>query len=502
MNMHPDAVRKVVIVGGGTAGWMAATALIEMLAGVVDVTLTESDEIGIVGVGEATIPPIRRFNAGMGIDEDEFLRATQGTFKLGIEFKDWTRLGHAYHHAFGSVGGRDLGMVQFYNYWLKLRALGEAGPLDDYTFNAVAAKQNKFMRSAKIENSPLSNIAHAFHFDASLYAKFLRKRAEAKGVRRIEGKIVDVQLRGADGFIESVQLENGPRIDGELFVDCSGFRGLLIERALHTGYVDWSHWLPANRALAVPCESVSPLTPYTRSTAHRVGWQWRIPLQHRIGNGLVYCSDYLSDDEASALLLSKLDGKALADPRPIRFVTGMRRKFWHRNCVAIGLASGFLEPLESTSIHFIQTSISKLLAYFPDRRFNPVDIDAYNRQTQFEFERSRDFIILHYLATERTEPFWTDRRRADIPDSLRQKIDLFRSAGRIIREQEELFAEPSWLQVFAGQNILPEHYHPIVDVMKLEDIRKMVGSVAGVLDRSAQAMPAHEDFIDKHCKAM
>ena len=494
-------IRKVVIVGGGTAGWMTAAALSKLLGRSVDIHLVESDEIGIVGVGEATIPQIRLFNGTLGLDEDDFIRQTQGTFKLGIEFVDWTREGHRYVHAFGPVGGRDLGLVPFHQYWRKLHRRGAAGEIGDYTFNTVAARAGKFMRGANIPNSPLSNVFHAFHFDAGLYARYLRGHAESRGVRRTEGRIVDTTLRGEDGFIESVTLASGEVVPGELFIDCSGFRGLLIEQALKTGYEDWSHWLPCNRALAVPCASVSPLTPFTRSTARAAGWQWRIPLQHRIGNGYVYCSDFISDDEATATLLANLDGPALAEPRPLRFVTGMRRRFWNRNCVAMGLASGFMEPLESTSIHFIQSAISKLVAFLPDRRFAPADIDEYNRQLQFEYTRSRDFILLHYVATERSGPFWQRCREIAIPDTLAHKMELFRSAGRIAREHEELFTESSWIQVLLSQGVLPERYHPMVDLLGDAELAQFVGGVKAVLERAAAAMPTHEQFIAKHCAA-
>jgi len=499
--MTDHRIQNVVIVGGGTAGWMTAAALSKVMGSTVAIRVIESDEIGIVGVGEATIPQIRNFNATLGVDEDEFMRRTQGSFKLGIEFVDWWRPGERYMHAFGSVGGRDLGLVQFYHYWLKLRQAGEVSELGAYTFNAIAGWRNKFMRGADIDNSPLSKVAHAFHFDAGLYAKYLRGLSEARGVIRTEGKIVDARLRGEDGFIESVRLENGEVIAGDLFIDCSGFRGLLIEQALKTGYEDWSRWLPCNRALAVPCESTSELTPYTRSTARDGGWQWRIPLQHRIGNGMVYCSDHMSDDEAASTLLANLDGKPLAEPRPLRFVTGMRRKFWNRNCVAIGLASGFMEPLESTSIHFIQSSIAKLIACFPDRNFDPTVIGEYNRQVQFEFERSRDFIVLHYKANERSGPFWRHCREMEVPDTLTQKMELFRRSGRIFREHEELFTEVSWLQVFLGQGVMPRAYHPMVDALSHQEITQMVAGTRKVLEACAAAMPSHREFIARHCAA-
>lgn len=500
--MNDARIRTITIVGGGTAGWMAAATLAKLMPRDVLIQLIESDEIGIVGVGEATIPQIRNFNATLGLDENEFLRQTQGTFKLGIQFVDWTRLGHSYIHAFGSVGGRDLGLVPFYQYWLKLRQLGEAGELGEYTFNSVASLKNRFLRATSLEDSPLSNVAHAFHFDASLYARFLRAYSEARGVQRIEGKVLEVLLRPEDGFIAQLRMEGERRVGGDLFIDCSGFRGLLIEQALRTGYEDWSHWLPANRALAVPCASVSPLTPYTRSTARTAGWLWRIPLQHRIGNGYVYCSDFISDDEATATLLANLDGPALAEPRPLRFVTGMRRQFWNRNCVALGLASGFMEPLESTSIHFIQSGIARLVSLFPDLNFDPVVSAAYNQQAQFEFIRSRDFILLHYFANERNDsPFWEHCRHIDLPETLRSKIELFRSAGRIYREHEELFTEVSWLQVLLGQNIVPRSYHPLVDQIALPEIRRFVEEVRVLLDRSAGVMPDHAEYIRRTCAA-
>ncbi len=500
--MEDNQIRNIVIVGGGTAGWMTAAALSKAVGKNIGIRLIESDEIGTVGVGEATIPQIRLYNHALGLDEAEFLRETQGTFKLGIEFVDWYRQGHRYMHAFGVVGGKDLGTIPFYQYWLKLRLAGQAEDLGEYTFNTIASAQNRFMPGSNIPNSPLTNIAHAFHFDAGLYAKYLRRHAESRGVVRTEGKIVDTVLHGDNGFIESIVLESGERVAGDLFIDCSGFRGLLIEQALKTGYIDWSHYLPCNRAMAVPCESAGELTPYTRSTARAAGWQWRIPLQHRIGNGYVYCSEHISDDEAAATLLKNLDGAPLADPRPLRFVTGMRRKFWNKNCVAIGLASGFMEPLESTSIHFIQSSIAKLINFFPDRGFSQVDIDEYNRQTQFEFERSRDFLVLHYKATERADtPFWQQCRDMAIPDTLAGKIELFRSSGRIVRESEELFAEVSWLQVMVGQGIMPATYHPLVDQQPVEEVVKMVAGTRRVLQESAKAMPRHSDFIAKFCPA-
>ena len=501
--MEDTRIRKVVIVGGGTAGWMSAAVLSRLFGERLDIRLIESDEIRTVGVGEATIPPLRLFNATLGLDEQEFMRKTQGTIKMGIEFVNWTRLGHLYHHAFGPVGGRDLGQVPFHHYWLKLRKAGRADVLDEYVFNSVAARANKYMHSVDVPNSPLSNIAYAFHFDAGLYARFLREFSETRGVRRIEGRVVDTVLRGGDGFIEAVQLASGERVEGELFIDCSGFRALLIEQALKTGYEDWSHWLPNNRAWATQCGSAPRLSPFTRATAHTAGWQWRIPLQHRIGTGHVYCSDFISDDEAHSILMDNLDGPALVEPHQLRFIGGMRRKFWNRNCVAVGLASGFMEPLESTSIHFIQQNISRLVTFFPDRGFEQADIDEYNRQVQFEYKRARDFIVLHYKANERTDsPYWVRNREMPVPDTLQEKIELFRSHGRIFRENQELFTESSWIQVLLGQNVMPRDYHPMVDLLSDTELEQMCEGVRGVLQRAAAAMPTHEQFIARHCPAV
>jgi tryptophan halogenase len=506
--MQDTLIKDVVIVGGGTAGWMTAAALAKVLrideaAERVRIRLVESDEIGIVGVGEATIPMIQRFNAVLGIDEDEFLRETQGTFKLGIEFVDWGRLGDSYMHGFGRIG-QDLWTVGFDQYWNRLHAAGRASPLERYSITRAAAKANKFMRAdASLGNSPLAEIAHAFHFDASLYAKYLRKLAEGWGVERIEGKIVDVSqsmAAGREGHVSAVTLDNGQRVEGELFIDCSGFRGLLIEQALHTGYDDWSHWLPADRAWAVPCESVNPLTPYTRSTARTAGWQWRIPLQHRTGNGHVFSSKFISEQQAADVLMQNLDGAPLADPRMLKFVTGKRKQLWNKNVVAVGLASGFMEPLESTSIHLIQNTIARLTTFFPYRRFDAADIAEFNRQSDFEFERIRDFIILHYKATERDDTeFWNYVRTMPIPDSLQHKFDLFRSNGRVFRENQELFSEISWVEVFIGQRVLPEAYHPLVDTLPEAKIADFLKSVRHTIARCVEAMPTHAEFVAQHC---
>jgi tryptophan halogenase len=495
-----EQVREVVIVGGGTAGWMTAAALSKVLGPQHRIRLVESEEIGTVGVGEATIPMIKLFNQALEIDENDFIRETKGSFKLGIEFVNWGRLGDSYIHGFGKIG-QDLGVIPFYQHWLKLRQAGLAGPLDDYSINTAAARANKFMPALTDRpNSPMADIAYAYHFDAGLYARYLRRYAEARGVQRIEGKVAQVTQRAEDGFVEAVVLEDGQRVDGQLFVDCSGFRGLLIEQALHTGYQDWTHWLPCDRAMAVQCASSGPLTPYTRSTARTAGWQWRIPLQHRVGNGYVYSSQFISDDEAASTLLANLEGEPLMTPKPLRFTTGKRNKFWNKNVVAIGLASGFMEPLESTSIHLIQSGIARLTAFFPHAGFDPVDVDEFNAHSHFEFDKIRDFLILHYHATERSDtPFWDYVRTMSIPDSLRHKMDLFRSNGRVFREHTEMFAEPSWVQVMHGQRVHPRGYHPLADNLTDEKLREHCDTVRGVIANCVRAMPTHEAFIAKHC---
>ena len=505
MNTPPTAerpVRDIVIVGGGTAGWMAAALFSKLLTRDYRIRLIESDEIGTIGVGEATIPPIKAFNMALQLDEDDFIRKTQGTFKLGIEFVDWGRLGDRYIHGFGRIG-KDLGMVRCYQYWLRQRQLGLAPALGEYSINTVAPRQGKFMRSrSDMANSPLADITHAFHFDASLYARYLRQYSEARGVVRTEGRIVDTRLRADDGHIEAVLLASGERIAGDLYLDCSGSRGLLIEQALHTGYEDWSRWLPCDRAIAVPCESVQPLLPITRSTAQRAGWQWRIPLQHRTGNGHVYSSRYMNEDEATAILLANLDGKAMAAPRVIPFLPGKRRQIWNRNCVAVGLAGGFLEPLESTSIHMIQSTLLRLLRLFPHRGYSPPETAQFNRAADFEYERIRDFIILHYKANERDDSeMWRYCRHMEVPDTLSAKIELFRVNGRIVRESDELFTEENWLQVMVGQNIMPQGYDPLADLETPATIATFLGDIETVIRRCVAVMPMQRDFIAQFCAA-
>lgn len=492
----PDPVTKVVIVGGGAAGWIAAASLARAFAPRLDIKVVESEEIGIVGVGEATIPQIRLLNEFLGLDENEFLRRTKGTIKLGIEFRDWGALGDQYIHAFGEIGA-PLGLIPFHHYWLRAVAEGWGSPdLWTWSLNARAAYAGRFARLDQIPNTRLPGLRHAFHFDAGLYAAFLRAEAEKMGVARIEGKIVDVPLDGETGRVRSVRLEQGREVEGELFIDCSGFRGLLIEKALKSGYEDWTRYLPCDRAVAVPSMRAEQVLPYTRATARKAGWQWRIPLQHRTGNGHVFSSAHLSEDEATAILLSSLDGEALAEPRVLRFTTGMRRKQWNRNVVSLGLASGFLEPLESTSIHLIQSGVSRLVTMFPDLSFDERLVEEFNRQSRFEFERIRNFIILHYKANARTDaPFWIERRESAVPEELSAKIELFEANGRIFREHEELFAETGWLQVMSGQRLRPRAYNPLADNLTEAQLRGFLGDLGAIMTKTAGALPTHDAFL-------
>ncbi len=500
--MNPGNLKRLVIVGGGTAGWMTAAALGNVMGGALDIRLVESDDIGTIGVGESTIPMLRLYNALLGVDEDEFMRETRATFKLGVELRDWARVGDRYMHGFGPIG-RNLATLSFHQYWLRLHQAGKARDLEDYSINRMAARAHRFMRADRSQpNSPLADIVHAFHIDAGLYARYLRRYAERAGVRRTEGKVVDVELREGDGFVQAIRLADGERIEGDLFVDCSGMRGLLIEEALHTGYESWAHWLPCDRAVVVPCELGAELPPYTLATARQAGWQWRIGLQHRTGNGHVFSSAHMSEDEATAILLDHLDGQPLADPRTLRFHSGQRAKTWNRNVVAIGLSSGFAEPLESTSIHLIQATIAKLIAFFPDGEFRQVEIDEFNRQCRFENERIRDFLILHYHATERDDSdFWNHVRTMQVPDTLQSKLDLYRSAGRIVRTDNELFAEVGWLQVLHGQRVVPRRHHPIADAIPEAEVASYLEDIAAVVGNCVEQMPSHARFVAAHCAA-
>jgi len=495
-------LQKITIVGGGTAGWMTAAMLSKLFTRGYEIRLIESEEIGTIGVGEATIPAIRTYNQLAGIDQAEMMRATQATFKLGIEFVDWREPGHSYIHGFGKIG-QDLLWLHPHQMWLKMAERGQVKHFDHYALNCLAARKNRFSPpSTRNPGSPLADIDYAYHMDASLYAAYLRRQSEARGVQRIEGRIVSTELRGEDGFVDHVMLADGRRVDGDLFVDCSGMRALLIGQALGIGYESWSQWLLCDRAWAIPCENAPVLAPYTRSTARGSGWQWRIPLQHRIGNGIVYSSAHLEDDAAVSLLLDNLDGRPLAEPRQVRFAPGKRDEPWEKNVVAIGLAAGFLEPLESTSIHLIQTGILRLISLFPGRAFNDADIEEYNRQTDFEFRDVRDFIIAHYKVTNREEtPFWAYLKHMDVPESLAERLDLFKASARFfVHGKAELFREESWVQVLIGQG-LPMRYDPMVDMIPDDQLAGFLRDIEEVIEETANAMPMHGDFIARYCPA-
>ena len=500
MTGNERSLRKIVIAGGGTAGWMTAAALSSTLSRGCEVVLVESEDIGTVGVGEATIPPIRLFNQTLGIDEREFIQATQGSFKLGIEFVNWGRGGNRYFHPFGPHG-RPFDIVAVHQYWLRARAAGESAGFDEHSMAWALARAGKFTRPSPDPRNVMSTFDYAYHFDAGLYARYLRRYAEKRGVVRLEGRIGAVQQHPETGFVQALRMEDGRVVEGELFIDCTGFRGLLIEGALQAGYDNWSHWLPCDRAVAIPCAKATPFTPYTRSTAHDAGWQWRIPLQHRTGNGHVYCSQFISDEAALETLLGHLDGEVLGNPNRLRFTTGRRRKFWDRNVVAIGLSSGFLEPLESTSIHLIQAGISKLLALFPDRTFDPLVIDEYNRIAAAEFERIRDFIILHYKLMDRPESaMWRYCANMPVPDTVQFKIDHFRRYGRHIARENDLFGAASWHAVHIGQFNLPEATDPVADYREV-DGREWLAKLRKAMEIEASRAPTHQAFIDQHCKA-
>tara|TARA_A100001391_G_scaffold119169_2_gene80957 strand:- start:12995 stop:14488 length:1494 start_codon:yes stop_codon:yes gene_type:complete len=487
--------KRIVVAGGGTAGWMTAAAIARTFGPVVDLTLVESEQIGTIGVGEATIPSLVNFNQLLGIAEADFMCATQATFKLGIEFSNWKVDGERYFHSFGATG-RDHWSAGFQHFWLDGLKRGHQQSYDDYCLELKAAYAGKFA------HLPDNRLNYAYHLDSSLYAAFLRKLAETHGATRVEGKIAEVELNSENGHIAALSLDSGQRIEGDLFIDCTGFRALLIEGALHVGFDDWTHYLPCDRAIAVQTESVRAPIPYTRAIAHDAGWQWRIPLQHRQGNGIVYCSRYLDQEAALDRLLSSVEGERLTEPNMIRFTTGARRKQWYRNCIAVGLSGGFMEPLESTSIHLIQRAILRIIRMMSQGDICQHDVDEFNEQQLTDMVQIRDFLVLHYKATERRDsPFWRQCADMEVPATLAHKMELFRETGRVFRKNEELFAENSWIQVMLGQGIMPRSYHPIAGKLSDEEMSGMLSGLRDAVEKTLASLPEHGTYVARYCGA-
>ena len=490
MSGHP---RRIVVAGGGTAGWMAAAAISRTFGKVVDVTLVESDAIGTIGVGESTIPPLVTYNRLLGINEAEFMRATNATFKLGIMFDNWKDIGESYFHSFG-LTGKDHWSAGFQHFWMHGLTKGHEQSYDDYCLELVAARESKFA------HLPDERMNYAYQLDSTLYAKFLRQMSEADGTKRVEGKIANVVLDGESGDIAALVLENGTRIEGDLFLDCTGFRALLIGQALGVGHEDWTHWLPCDSAIAVQTESVAPAVPFTRAIAHDSGWQWRIPLQHRVGNGYVFCSRYLDKDKALERLLGNVEGKVLTNPNVLSFGAGTRLKQWHRNCVAVGLSGGFMEPLESTSIHLIQRAVLRIIRMLPAGEISQRDVAEFNDQQMQDMLQIRDFLILHYKATNRSDSeFWRYCASMPIPDTLEQKIELFRETGRVFRKNEELFVENSWVQVMMGQGITPRTYHPIAEKLSDQELAHFLSTIRDSVARTVKTLPEHAAYVSQYC---
>ena len=492
--MNNSQIKHVVIAGGGTAGWMTAAAFSKLLGSNIKITLIESDDIATIGVGEATIPPIKNFHKLLGINEQEVMKATRATFKLGISFENWGQVNDKYIHSFG-VTGKECWAGEFHHFWLHGKSKGHTSEFGEYCFELQAAKQNKFALS---NDSPIN---YAYHLDATLYAKYLRTFSEKLGAERVEGKISTVDKCPNTGNISSLQLESGQTIEADFFIDCTGFRGLLIEQTLHTGYDDWSHWLPCDSAVAVQTKSVSEAIPYTRSIAHKAGWQWKIPLQHRVGNGLVFCSKYLDDESAKTLLLDNIEGETITEPRVIKFKTGRRRKGWNKNCVAIGLSSGFIEPLESTSIHLVMTAIVRLLRLFPYNGVTSSAVDEYNNKLDSEINAVRDFIVLHYCVNQRSDSdFWQHCKNMEIPESLAHKIQLFKETGRVFLDDGDIFRVDSWTQVMLGQGLMPTQYHQIANIMSDKELNNFLSGLKQSIDNAVEKLPSHEEFIKRYCQ--
>lgn len=494
--------QKIVILGGGSAGWMTAASFARFLnSSQFSITLIESELIGTVGVGEATLPHLRSFNELLGIDENEFMRETGATYKLGIQFPGWGQKDNSYFHPFG-LSGQDISGIDFHHYWLKLAKQGKAQPFDHYSIAVEAARQEKFQYPSADLNHISSDYGYAFHLDATLYAQYLRQFAEQAGINRIEGKVQQVTLHqhsggtAKAGDIASLTLESGQVIEGDLFIDCSGFRGVLIEQALQSGYEDWTHWLPCDRAIAVPTQKIDNPPPYTRAAAKSAGWQWRVPLQHRTGNGIVYCSSYMTDQEAEQILMSDIEEQPTSSVNQLSFTTGKRIQTWKRNCIAIGLSAGFLEPLESTSLYLIQIAIQKLLEFFPTKSVDDVERDCYNRQMDNEYLRVRDFIILHYKVNQRQDSeFWRYCQNMSVPDSLAEQMALFNEGARIIEYRQGLFLPASWLAVYLGQGVVPQNYDRRVDSISTEQLAVHFQTYRQTILDTVANMPSHASSI-------
>lgn len=497
-NLSP--IKSVVIVGGGTAGWMAAASLSKYLSGTnIDITVIESSDIGAVGVGEASLPSLREFNRYLGIDELSFIQATQATFKLGIKFVDWSKLGSDFFHPFAAYG-QSLAGVDFHQHWNRTRLAGSEIDLEQFCLASQLAKHEKFSQPNPQNTHPLGSYNYAYHFDAIAYARMLRGYAENNQVTCINQRIEKVELDEKLGDVSQLMLADGNVIQGDFFIDCSGFKGLVIEQALHTGYEDWSHWLPCNSAVAVACKTTRKAWPYTQSTAMDAGWRWRIPLQNRLGNGYVYCSDYITEQQATEQLLQGLEGEALTAPNQLKFVTGRRKKMWNKNCVAVGLASGFMEPLESTSIALIQSGISAIHKYFPFNGVQQIEVAEANRFSQLEFERIRDFLILHYKGSQRDDSdFWRYCQNMSIPESLQHKIELYKARGHLIKHEAESFEDASWLSIYSGLEIFAGDYDKRSDVIALQELKERFTNMQQLIQQGVKQMPSHAHFIEKHC---
>lgn len=485
--------QRVVIAGGGTAGWVAAATLSSQIGAMLDITLVESDRIGTVGVGEATIPTHKTFHRLLGIDEQEFMRETRASFKLGISFEDWGQVGDRYIHSFGTIGPSTW-MGDFQHMWYQAKADGYGGELDEYCLELQAAKAGKFSKS------DAANLNYAYHLDSSLYSKFLRKFSEARDVKRVEGTIENVRVNDETGFIDGLDLQGGQQIDGDFFIDCTGFRALLIGKAMGVTYEDWSHWLPMNRAIAVQTKHEEDILPYTRTTARKAGWQWRIPLQHRIGNGHVYCSDYMSDDEAYSILIDNIQGEKISEPKPIKFLTGKRKKAWNKNCLALGLSSGFLEPLESTSIHLIQIGATRLVQMFPFSGVSEALSNHYNKSVEAELDSIKDFLIVHYKLNRRTDPFWKDMAAMNIPETLKHRIDLFKNTAITHQTDLDLFRTDSWVQVMRGQGLESQGHHHVGRLLPEGQLKAALSNRKSDIQKLVGSMPKHADFVRDYCR--